>query len=222
MERQGPLDTSKNREKYRIWLTKEKEARYLSHHDIAQILEQSIRRANLDVCMAGHYNPRLKISFFSSVPVGVSSEGEPIEISFGRPISEIEIFETLQKKLPSHLNLRKVEKVSDPAPKNLKISYVLTLSSPISPQKVDDLIQQKTIVVTRHKKKQTIEIDIRPYILDCRLENFQEVARIYFTILMTPKGSASPWELLSLLGIAADDTNSISITRDSVQFLSSG
>ena len=209
--------------RYRIWLTKEKDSKYLSHHDIAQIVEQAIRRAGLFVCLGGKYNPRLKISYFSSVPVGVSSLGEPVDILFDREICSQNIQETLQAKLPSELNITKIEKIAVRGKYDLEIHYSIAVSCQLCPQKGLDLLQNQAIWVTRTHKQRNKECNVRPFIKKCTIQSCLQGSSIELIASMTLEGSVTPWEILALLAVPLNDPHvTISVLRTAVHLIPRG
>ena len=203
---------------YRIWLSKLKDTKYLSHHDLAQVLEQAIRRADLPANLYGRYNPRIKISFFSSVPVGIIAEGEPVDLWLDKSLDGREIIEKLQKNLPADINILDIDEIESRLPYILQIIYIIELSCPLSPQKSHDLLNRDCIYVTRNKKGFRKEFDVRPFIQKCLIENSGHSSIISLTISMTPKGSVSPWEILKLLEIPMEQ-HVISITRKRIKLM---
>ena len=174
--------------RYCIWLTKEERLKYLSHHDTALVLEQSLRRAHLPVCMGGKYNPRLKISFFSSVPVGIATEGEPMDIYFYQDIEESHIQQALNKNLPDEMQVKKVQKIESRESLDLKILYTIKTSFLVTETLAMDA---SSIWVTRIKKDKKTQVDVRNFIKECKIEHLNSGTIIYLETLMTSRDRKS-------------------------------
>ncbi len=207
--------------KYRLWLNKKGDAKYLSHHDVILLLQQAIRKADLPVTLYGDYNPRMKMSFHTSVAVGVSCEGEPVDIVFFEDIGSELLVEKLKKKLPSGMEIVKAEKILPTKLKYfLKIFYYIEVSQFIAPEKSLELMSSSNLFINRYKENTTKKIDIRPYLLECKIENPNlECSAIYVVTTMGTQGSVSVWEILELLGIPKESKPSIAITRTLVELV---
>ena len=221
MKNQENIEKTKEIIKYRIWLSKKQDAKYLSHHDTALLLQQAIRKADLPVTLCGDYNPRMKISFHTSVSVGVASEGEPVDIVFFEDMGSELLVEKLQKRLPSGMGIVKADKILPTKSKYfLKVFYCIEVSRFIAPEKSLELMNSSSLFVTRYKENTTKKIDIRPFLLECSIKNYDSNKSIlYLTTTMTDKGTASVWEILGQLDIPKQESLSISMTRTLVELV---
>lgn len=87
----------------RVRLGKGPEARYISHLDLKRTLERALRRAGLQVAFSAGYNPNMRISFASALAVGVTSEGELLDILLSEPVTPGEFVARLNAQLPPGL-----------------------------------------------------------------------------------------------------------------------
>lgn len=221
MKNQNNSETTKEIVKYRIWLSKKEDAKYLSHHDIALLLQQAIRKADLPVALSGDFNPRMKVSFHTSVAVGIACEGEPVDIVLFKDIGAGLLVEKLQKKLPTGMDIVKADKILPSKTKFfLKIVYSVNVSRTIPPEKIVELMSSSSLIVTRYKENETKKVDIRPYILECSIQkSLPESSTLSLATAMTPQGSVQVWEVLEQLGLPKEESLSISMTRTSVDFV---
>ena len=212
------MKTEKNI-KYQIWFSKQGEAKYLSQLDIAMLLQQAIRRADLPVKFEGQFNPRMKISFRTSVPVGVSSLGEPFELMLKEAINKTKMLKMLRENLPSGLGIAKIEDFKKIEKHFFTIYHKIEIAYQISSQIIDNIINSKEIWITRKRKKKIKKFNCRPFIQKCTLDNsVNDSSIVYITILTTPKGSISIWEIIDLLKIERNENSLLGITRTSVKF----
>ncbi len=203
---------------YRIWLSRDGFSRYLSQHDTAAILEQSIRRASIPIAFSGQFNPRMRISYYTSLPVGIASSGEPIDLTLQKSFDVEELKTRLQNKLPSGFGISKVELFSRREKCWINLTYQVKSSFHISDEKIVQLLQKNEIWVIRaHNGKR---VNIRQYILDCRLiANETNFSILEFSFRMDSTGSASVWELLTELEVPLNDQIFLDIVRTSVKLV---
>ena len=173
--------------KTRMRFTKTGSVRFIGHLDCMRFFQKAIRRARLDVAYSQGYSPHQLMSFASPLGVGISSDGEYIDVEFhslpDMSMPELaeylnqfmteEIFVTEIEIMPEHFKnsmslLRAadymiVEKEAGIFPGNWRIRW-------------EEFISQKEIVVNKKTKKSEKEIDIRPHILTyaVRLGDFEE------------------------------------------------
>jgi radical SAM-linked protein len=72
--------------KLRLRLSKEKQARFISHLDYIRTIERALRRANLPVAWTEGFNPHIKLSLFSALSLGVASRGEYADVYMVSPV----------------------------------------------------------------------------------------------------------------------------------------
>jgi radical SAM-linked protein len=63
-----------------IKYTKEERVKYISHLDFLRLVQRAIRRADIPVAYSQGFNPHPRLSFASALAVGVTSEGEYLDI----------------------------------------------------------------------------------------------------------------------------------------------
>ncbi|MGQ0553720.1 MAG: TIGR03936 family radical SAM-associated protein [Planctomycetota bacterium] len=93
-----------------ICLTKDGEARFLGHLDLARLVERSLRRSGLPVQRTQGFNPRFRLSFSEALPVGVGSEGEWINLTLDEDLSVDDVRARLSPALPECVRLIDVRK----------------------------------------------------------------------------------------------------------------
>lgn len=204
---------------YRLWLARNGRAKYLSQHDTSLILEQAIRRSNLPIGLAGQFNPRMKISFYASLPVGIACDGDPVDIVFTEQQDCSAIQNILQHNLPTGFSIAKVETFEHRSKCWLKFQYRIRMNQLITREKISELFQRSEIWVFRtHNSKR---VNIRPYLLEYHLPSAEDPTFNVFEITtrMDTTGSVSVWEVLEALCIPLNDTVILDITRTCVTLM---
>lgn len=162
--------------KTRMRFTKTGSMKFIGHLDCMRFFQKAIRRAGLDVAYSQGFSPHQLMSFASPLGVGVTSDGEYLDVEFHSlpdcPLAELvtylnqfmteEIFvtdiEIMPKGFKNSMSLLReadymiVEKEEHVFPENWQDQW-------------EQFIRQTAISVMKKTKKSEKEIDIKPHIL---------------------------------------------------------
>ncbi|MGC9316627.1 MAG: TIGR03936 family radical SAM-associated protein [Armatimonadota bacterium] len=191
--------------------------RFLSHLDLAAVIERAVRRADLPVKYSEGYNPSPQIGYASALPVGTAGERELAQIELERPVPADEILRRLSQQLPPELAVVEADTVSGQKKRHVsgreRAQYLVELE----PQTVDaELLQRAaaqimnagTLVIVRETKSRIREIDIRPGIFELDvLEPGTDRAgpRLRMTLALTQQSLVKPSEVLEVIERALAD-----------------
>ena len=161
--------------KTRMRFTKTGSVKFIGHLDCMRFFQKAIRRAKLDVAYSKGYSPHQIMSFASPLGVGITSDGEYIDIEFNSlpDMSKEELIKYMNSFMTEEIYIRDIEIMPD----NFKNSMsLLEKADYLIVQKEDnifsdnyekewiDFIQRDTIEVLKKTKKSEKIIDIKPYI----------------------------------------------------------
>ena len=167
-------------ESYRVALgfSKTGRMRYLSHLEMISALVRAIRRAGLPIKYSQGFHPMPKISFASTLPVGMESLDETMYIELdetGGRLEPEEIAGRLNAVLPEGLKFSggSVIPLKLSHPSAMMTEYMLFLKG--NPAGLDtdingidgiirDFKDRDTIVVSIKKKDKVLDIDIKPFV----------------------------------------------------------
>ena len=88
--------------------SKEEEARFLSHLDLMMAMERAFRRAGLPLAFSEGFNPHPRISYASALAVGVTSEGEYLDLQLREELPPETVLERVNQVLPRGLRVKAV------------------------------------------------------------------------------------------------------------------
>jgi radical SAM-linked protein len=195
------------RDKVRVRFTKGSAVRLLSHHDLMRVFERMLRRAELPLHRSQGFNPRPRMVFALSLPLGVVGREEVLELELRQELPVAEIQDRLTRQAPSGLEILSVCRIDPKASAQVRsLSYAVE----VPPERVSVLTERIAAVLaaaecpwdrTRQPKRR---IDLRPWIRDLRL-NPPDNARpstLEMDLWLTAAGTARPEEVLGLLGLA--------------------
>jgi len=90
---------------------------YLSHLETMRALERAMRRAGLPLACTEGFSPHPRISSSPALPVGVSSEGEYLEVRLREQVPPQGLPERLNRGLPPDLQVTRAETLPPHFPK---------------------------------------------------------------------------------------------------------
>jgi radical SAM-linked protein len=197
------------RDKVRIRFRKGPHLRLLSHHDLMRTFERMLRRADLPYRRSQGFNPRPRLVFALSLPLGVVGADEVVELELAQSLSVGEIEQRLARQSPPGLEIVSVGRVDPRASAQVRgLSYAVGVPA----ERIEALRARLAQVLaavecwwdrTRPPRRR---IDLRAWIRDLRLHEPSAQSPDLFTLEMdlrlTPNGTARPEEVLGLLGLA--------------------
>jgi radical SAM-linked protein len=178
---------TETRQRWRLVIARGEAARQLVHRELTAAWETALRASGLPLAMTDGPMPRPRITFGAPVPVGMLAEREPLDIRLVERWRIHEVREAVEAVLPSGQRLVDLYDVW-PGSSTLAASIVageyrvsaepVALPPPIQmapateppdgelDRAVAALLAAPRIVRRRAKGGGTVEVDIRPHLLD--------------------------------------------------------
>lgn len=196
-------------QRLRITFGKSGTIKYTSSLDISKIWERVLRRANLPILYTKGFNTRPRIQLAMPLPLGITSECEVIDVALREPIEldEQKLIELLLRVSPKGLDINKIEdvKIGESAMQSLVLSaeYRLRFEDGIDKEflrnKVDDILNQDTIIVDKVKKRRRSVIDLRPLIIDLTIDDDNDLIA---HLSVGDRGNMRPDQLIEQMGLS--------------------
>jgi radical SAM-linked protein len=194
--------TNRPRDKVRIRFRKDGALRWLSHHDLLRTFERMLRRADLPVHHTQGFNPRPRLVFALSLPLGVIGRAEVVELEFDREVDPLEVQRRLAAQTPPGLEILDARRISPTTTARVRgLCYGLPIPAQraleVQPR-LRALLEATECWVERLRPPRR-RLDLRPLLRDLRLsgDGFLEM-----DLWLTPSGTARPEEVLTVLGLA--------------------
>ena len=161
--------------------------KFIGHLDCMRFFQKAIRRAKLDVAYSKGYSPHQLMSFASPLGVGVTSDGEYIDVEFYSlpDLSMLELVTYLNQFMTDEIFVTDIEIMPD----GFKNSMSLLIAADYMvvekeagvflenwQEKWLSFMEQQEIVIEKKTKKSVKEVDIKPHILawDFSMDAFAE------------------------------------------------
>lgn len=225
--------------KLRVKFKKFGPVRFIGHLDVMRYFQKSIRRAGIDVSYSMGFSPHQIMSFAAPLGVGLTSNGEYMDIevnSLPEPREGFTACETVVQKLNEAgvegLDVVDVRILPESAgnamasvaaasytvrfrPDILPLSEVEPLTDFSFQQMCDNLLKRDEIMITKETKRGTREVNLRPgiYKLDWDSDGF------YMLLDASSSGNIKPAQVMEAM--FSDNgyflqTNSLLVTREDV------
>ena len=124
--------------KVRIKFSKHGSMKFIGHLDIMRYFQKAMRRADVAICYSGGFSPHQIMSFAAPLGVGITSNGEYMDIE----TEDTEDLSTMKERLNSvmaeGIQIRRVIKLPDSAANAMSIvaaaDYTLTFRAGYQPE----------------------------------------------------------------------------------------
>ncbi|MDH7500390.1 MAG: TIGR03936 family radical SAM-associated protein, partial [candidate division NC10 bacterium] len=193
----------------RFRFRKGERARFLSHLEIMRTLARAARRAGIPLSYSQGFHPQPRLRIAWALPVGVCGDAEWGEIELERRWPPSEIEEGLNRALPPGLELWGAEEVpssSPPLERSLsRASYQISVSE----EGISELasraplllsaafMQEPTLLTDIQRKGRQMRIDLRPWILEFRLEEGEGLPCWHLLLRLSPEGGVHPSQVMA-------------------------
>ena len=184
--------------------------RWTSHRDLARMWERAFRRVQLPLAYTQGFSPRPKVSFGLALPTGAESVAEylDVELAVGAGADVVSLPGQLSAALPVGVDVLAAA-VVDPGAPSLQHEVTscswLVETAGATPDRLAELVRAAmdapSLVISRERKGQRSEQDVRPGILACHVDGTSLVAE-----LAAQPRALRPSELLVALGGGLEET----------------
>lgn len=162
--------------KTRMRFTKTGSIKFIGHLDCMRFFQKAIRRAKLDVSYSKGYSPHQLMSFASPLGVGITSDGEYLDVEFDSlpDMAMSELVDYLNGFMTDEIFVTEIEIMPDDFKNSMALLraadyMVVEKAAGIFPkewqEKWQEFMTQEEILVMKKTKKSEKEVDIKPNIL---------------------------------------------------------
>ena len=190
----------------RVRYAKVGKVRFLSHRDLARILERAVRRAGLPVAYSQGFSPRAKLHFGLALSTGYESLAEYVDIDLDEPESAAEeIAGLLQPCLPTGVVVTASRELAPGTP-SLQDAVTSSTWEFLVPADLFDhaertaaeMLAAEEIPVDLVRKSKQVREDLRPLLLSLDVDRTPDGALLNVELGTKPR-SVRPAELLAAM-----------------------
>lgn len=160
--------------KVRIKFAKQGVMKFIGHLDIMRYFQKALRRADIDIKFSEGMSPHMIMSFAAPLGVGLTSDGEYVDIELRTPISTAEAVSRLNAVMVEGMEILEFRQIEEgKAGKAMSLvaaaDYTVRFRKGYAPKEdwqsdISGFFAKKSIPVIKETKKGESEVDIRPMI----------------------------------------------------------
>ena len=159
--------------KARIKFRKYGVLRFIGHLDVMRFFQKLMRRADIPIAFTGGYSPHMIMSFASPLGIGLTSDGEYLDIELTAPVDSREAVKRMNEECVEGIEIISIRQISDEKKMTgmtilAAADYLISVKKGALPENwkeaFADFMAQKEIRVVKQTKRSEREEDIRPLI----------------------------------------------------------
>lgn len=188
--------------KKRLFFNKYEEMKYISHLDLLRFMDRILRKSGIPVKYSQGFHPRPKISLGNPISLGTDAFNEAMDIELREGMTNEELFKRLNNKCVIGFEFTKVMDIDGKTSiaeeyKEMKFEIQGHGSSL---EKIENLLGQDEIILTKEKKGKIESKDLKP-----RIKNYEiDKEKNKITMILE---NMSPNSLLNICGVKAEDVS---------------
>lgn len=185
--------------------------RFISHRDLARLMERAFRQIGLPLAYSEGYRPRPRLSFGLALPTAASSDAEYVDVSVATTVDVDPLIDDLPQRLsaalPDGISVTAVTVLEPGAVSLQQVIASCTWRIELLDVAVDDaadrvqrIVAAPSLPLERERKGKLTTSDVRPAILDLELVGPTRNGVELEAHLATKPTSLRPAELVRLVG----------------------
>ena len=188
--------------KKRLFFNKYEDMKYISHLDLLRFMDRILRKSGIPVKYSQGFHPRPKISLGNPISLGTDAFNEAMDIELREDMTNEELFRRLNNKCVIGFEFTKVMDIDGKTSiaeeyKEMKFEIQGPGSSI---EKIENLLSQDEIILTKEKKGKIESKDLKPRIKKYEID--KENQKI--TMILE---NMSPNSLLNICGVKAEEVS---------------
>lgn len=192
--------------KYWLKYSKTDHLKYVGHLDILGNWERILRRAAVPLRYSQGFNRRPVLSLAAPLPVGLESMAEYLELEVSESLAPAALQQAVSRNLPTGMELLDLIELQGKTPSLMSLvryaDYHISLPDGQAESvrdSVDEFLASESCEVLLQRKQQEKLIDIRPLVIEARVEQ----ASLHCRLATGSAGNLRPEAFLQQLGVAA-------------------
>lgn len=190
--------------KLRVKFRKYGAVRFIGHLDVMRFFQKAIRRAQLDVAYTGGYSPHQIMSFAAPLGVGLTSNGEYMDIELNSITSSQDIRKRLNAASVPGIEIVSAKLLPENAGNAMAsvaaASYTVCFREgrePVCdiPSELKKFLERETILITKQTKKGTRELDLKAGIHELNWDG----KAFYMLVNASSSGNIKPVQIIEAL-----------------------
>lgn len=209
--------------KIRLKFTKQGRVKFVGHLDMIRLFQRALKITKLPIAYSQGFNPHSLVYFAMPLSVGVSSNGEYMDIITTSDCDVNEVKTKINAVLVEGISIVDAFEVDESSTSLMSLvqaaAYKIVIAKKDAVAQNIELIKRKLSeeqIITEKKGKKGIKtIDIKPMILNCEISETPEELLMHIQILAGSSTNLSPQVFLqAVLNVEDVEPLSVSISRE--------
>ena len=181
--------------KIRIKFRKYGVMKFIGHLDIMRYFQKVMRRADIDICYSEGFSPHQIMSFAAPLGVGITSDGEYLDIEVHSSKSSKEAMEDLNATMVEGVEVTGYVKLPDNAKTAMSLvaaadyqlffkeGYEVPFKKTEAEQAIHDYFTvPEEVLITKQTKKSEKVMDLKQLVYDFKVEGTEEAPVFYIKL----------------------------------------
>lgn len=161
--------------KVRIKFRKYGVLKFIGHLDVMRFFQKVMRRAEIPIAFTGGYSPHMIMSFASPLGIGLTSDGEYVDIELAEPIASAEAVRRMNAVMTEGMEVVSFRQISEEKKATgmaivAAADYLVHIRKGYLPENWSEQFKafcaQPEIRIVKQTKRSEQEVDIRPMIYE--------------------------------------------------------
>jgi len=192
-----------------IKFSRGEQLKYIAHLDMMRLWHRAMRRAGMPLAYSQGYNPQPRIAIAAPLAVGVTSEGELMDVFLCRKVSLDFFVRAMMKELPDGIEIKNVKDIWLKLPSlqsrvcfaEYVIRVAKEMSSDEASRSMKSLLQKESVAWQHYRGAKIHKYDLRQLIEDLWVVQEDEESMILGMRLINGQtGAGRPEQVLLALG----------------------
>ncbi len=166
--------------KIRVKFRKYGALKFIGHLDVMRYFQKAVRRAEIDVCYSEGFSPHMKMSFAAPLGLGITSDGEYMDLIVKESPSSEEALRRLNAVMAEGIEVLSWRRLPENSKNAMSIvaaaDYEVRFRPGYEPsahweERFQEFVSQPEISVIKETKKYEQIVDIRPWIYACQVKD---------------------------------------------------
>lgn len=164
--------------KVRIKFRKYGVLKFIGHLDVMRFFQKVMRRAEIPIAFTGGYSPHMIMSFASPLGIGLTSDGEYVDIELANPIGSAEAVRRMNAVMTEGMEVVSFRQISEEKKATgmaivAAADYLVSVRKGTLPDNWKEeftvFCDQPEIRIVKQTKRSEQEVDIRPMIYETEI-----------------------------------------------------
>lgn len=164
--------------------------RFLSNLDLMHMMERAFRRADIPYALSEGFNPHVRLSMGTVLPVGLWGEREYFDLDLKYELDKKDFLQRINAVLPPEVEVGRAAKIPGTAPSLMKIinsaAYVLVSRSDDFDIKgfFAELLSRESLKVKSRGKKKNLDKELRSgiYKIEIEAQKLKNLVRLWVAL----------------------------------------